>query len=410
MIRNYKYRLYPTKKQIEKLQWTLDRCRELYNAALQERREIYKYTSKGTTYNQQAMQLPEIKEVRTEYKDIHAQILQDVLRRVDKAYKAFFQRIKDGEAPGYPRFQGKNRYDSFTYPQMANSNGPSIQQGKLRLPKIGDVKIKLHRDVEGNAKTCTIKYEVGCWYAVFSCEVEVQTKTPYTDEAIGIDLGISKLATFSTGDTIENPRYYRVAEAKLSKLEQSLARKKRGSNRRKKAVQRVVRARRKIRNQRQDFLHKHSRWLVDTYQMIVFEDIQPSNLSKRPKPKQDETTGQYLPNGASAKSGLNKSILDAGWSYFITMCEHKAECAGVVQVVRVNPRYTSQICSGCGQVRKKTLDERWHLCECGSSLDRDHNAAINILRLGSRHQAGPESSWLYMSTSQPARLHKEVAS
>jgi putative transposase len=373
-MKTFKYRLSPTRKQVEKLQWTLDRLRELYNAALQERREIYKYTGKGTTYNAQANQLPEIKAIREEYKEIHSQVLQDVLRRVDKAFQRFFQRVKAGQTPGYPRFQGRERFDSFTYPQA----GFSLEANKLVLSKIGHVKIKLHREVQGTIKTCTIKREGEHWYVCLACEVEATPRKPYTDDAIGIDLGVSKLATLSTGDVIENPRHYRKAEKKLAQAQQSLSRKKRGSHRRKKVVKVVSRLHRKIRNQRADYLHKHSRWLVDTYETIVCEDIAPSNLSKRAKPKQDETTGHYLPNGASAKSGLNKSILDAGWSQFITMCEYKAACAGFVQVVKVDPKHTSQVCSQCGAVVKKELSERWHSCECGCELDRDHNAAINI--------------------------------
>jgi putative transposase len=374
-MKTFKYRLYPTRKQAETLQWTLDRVRELYNAALQERREMYKYTGKGTTYNAQANQLPEIKEIREEYKNIHSQVLQDTLKRVDKAFQAFFRRVKAGENSGYPRFQGKARYDSFTYPQA----GFSIEGNKLMLSKIGHVKIKLHRPMQGKIKTCTVKRE-GChWYLCLACEVEACPRPPYTDEAIGIDLGVSKLATLSTGDVIENPRHYRHAEKRLKKAQQALSRKKRGSNRRKKAVKVVSRIHRKTRNQRNDYLHKWSRWLVDCYETMVFEDTAPANLSKRPKPKQDEN-GKYLPNNASAKSGLNKSILDAGWYQFIAYCEYKAESAGS-QVVRVNPRYTSQVCSQCGTVRKKELSERWHSCECGCEMDRDHNAAVNIKNL-----------------------------
>jgi putative transposase len=204
---------------------------------------------------------------------------------------------------------------------------------------------------------------------------------------------VSKLATLSTGDVIENPRYYRKAARKLEKAQQALARKKRGSNRRKKAVQRVAKLHRKVRNQRNDYLHQWSRRLVNTYETIVFEDIAPANLSRRAKPKQDEETEQYLPNGASAKSGLNKSIMDAGWSQFIAFCEYKAANAGTVQVVSVDPKYTSQVCSGCGTIRKKELSERWHSCECGCELDRDHNAALNIkaLWLGRSHQEAQAS-------------------
>jgi putative transposase len=379
-IKSYKYRLYPNKATAEKLQWTLDRCRELYNAALQERKEAWKYEKKSISRYDQQNDLPEIKrDIRPEYQEIGAHVLQDVVGRVDKAFKAFFRRVKNGEKAGYPRYQGRNRYDSFTYPDIA---GWKLEERTLHLSKIGNIRVKLHREVQGAIKACTIKREGEQWHVFFVCEIEVQTKLPYTDLAIGVDLGVSKLATFSDGDVIENPKHYRKAEKKLAKLQQSLSRKKKGSHRRKKAVKAVAQAHRKIRRQRADYLHKHSRWLVDCYEVIVFEDIKPANLSKRAKPKQDEATGQYLLNGGSAKSGLNKSILDAGWSQFITYCQYKAVEAGTVKIVLVDPKYTSQVCSGCGAVVKKTLEERWHECLCGCSLDRDHNAARNILKLG----------------------------
>jgi putative transposase len=394
-MKSYKYRLYPTDKQAMMLQWTLDRCREIYNAALAERRDAYEIhvkrhpsyfdedTRKSLTkeqvisYNTQAVQLPQIKEIREEYQELHSQVLQDTLRRVDKGMKAFFRRVKAGQTPGYPRFQGKGRYDSFCYPQV----GFSLENGKLILSKIGHIKVKQHRPIRGTIKTCTLKREGEHWYAILACEVEKIKRTPYTDEGIGIDLGVMKLATLSNGDVIENPRHYRKVQEKLARAQRRLARKKKWSNRRRKAVKAVGKVHRKIRNQRNDYLQKHSRWLVDTYETIVFEDIKPANLSKAPKAKQDED-GNFLPNGANAKAGLNKSILDAGWSQFISMCEYKAANAGTVQVIRVDPKYTSQACSSCGQVRKKDLSERWHSCECGCSLDRDHNAALNILRLG----------------------------
>jgi len=383
-LKTYKYRLYPTKKQAITLQGVLDRLRELYNAALQERRDCYRYTGKGTSYTQQAAQLSEIKELRPEYQQIHSQVLQDTLRRVDKAFQAFFRRVKEGETPGYPRYQGKNRFDSFTYPQSGFS---VTHDNRLCLSKIGTIKLKLHRPIEGKGKTCTLKREGDHWYCCFVCEVETIPRTPSTDEEVGVDLGVSKLATLSTGDVIEHPRFYRQAQKKLAKAQQALSRKKKGSHRRKKAVKRVARLHRKVRHQRNDSLHKWSRWLVNTYQTIVFEELAPATLSKRPKVKQDAETGQYLPNGASAKAGLNKSILDAGWRQFVTFCQYKAAWAGTVQIVMVDPKYTSQTCSGCGAVKKKDLSERWHACECGCSLDRDHNAAINILRLGRSRQA-----------------------
>ncbi|MFL5667621.1 MAG: RNA-guided endonuclease InsQ/TnpB family protein [Ktedonobacteraceae bacterium] len=275
------------------------------------------------------------------------------------------------------RFQGKNRYESFCYPQGGYS---LTSDNRVCLSKIGSIKVKLHREIKGTIKTCTIKREGDAWYAVFACEMESEPKDA-NNEVVGIDLGLLHFATLSTGETIENPRHYRKAEKKLARLQQALARKKRGSHRRRKTVKQVGKAHRKVANQRKDFLHKASRQLVDAYGTIVFEELQPANMSKRPKPKQDEATGHYLPNGAGAKGGLNKSILDAGWGQFQQFCGYKAARAGRA-VLFVNPKDTSQVCSGCGSVRKKELSERWHSCECGTELDRDHNAAINILRLG----------------------------
>jgi putative transposase len=230
-----------------------------------------------------------------------------------------------------------------------------------------------------------VKHESGQWYVIFSCECVDPEPLPVSYEDVGIDLGVTHFAALSDGTFIENPRHSRKAEKKLAKGQQALSRKKRGSHRRDKARKLVAKAHRKIRNQRKDFLHKQSRTLVNKHQIIVFEDVQAANLTKSPKPKQDETTGHYLPNGAAAKAGLNKSIRDAGWGMFVEMCTHKAAWAGRT-VVLVNPKYTSQVCSGCGAIRKKELSERWHTCECGCSLDRDTNAAINIFRLGSSRQ------------------------
>ncbi len=383
MLKSYTFRLSPTRKQAVTLQWTLNRCRELYNAALQERRDAYRMCQKTITYYDQATQLPEMKEMMEEYKAIHSQVLQDTLRRVDKAMQAFFRRVKQGDTPGYPRFQGKVRYNSFCYPQGGFS---LTHDSRVTLSKVGSVKVKLHRAVQGTIKTCSIKREGPHWYVIFSCEGERQP-LPMSEEEVGIDLGLLHFATLSDGSMIENPRYFRKGEKKLEKLQQALARKKRGSHRRSKAVKRVASAHRKVRNQRADFLHQASRRLVNAYGLLVFEKLTPSHMSKRAKPKQDEN-GTYLPNGGSAKSGLNKSIQDAGWDMFVGMCIYKAECAGRT-VLQVNPKYTSQICSGCGTVRKKDLSERWHSCGCGTELDRDHNAALNILRLGRSQQGKP---------------------
>lgn len=361
----YKYRLAPTHKQVELLDWTLARCRELYNAALQHRRDAYRMAGKSINYYDQANSLVEVKEVRPEYRGIHSQILQDVLRRADKAFQAFFRRVKSGEKEvGYPRFQGGDRYDSFTFPQ----SGWSLQNVVLTLSKIGTIKVRLHRPIQGRVKTTTIKREGGQgghWYVCFSVEIDT-APLPHSDKAIGIDLGLSTFAALSNGGVIANPRYFRKSLKNLASKQQALSRCKRGSHRRSKARRSVAQTHRRIRNQRADFLHKESRKLVNEYGTIVFEKLQGANMVHN--------------------HSLALSISDAGWGQFVAYTTCKAENAGR-RVVTVSPAYTSQVCSSCGTIKRKELSERWHSCGCGCSLDRDHNAAINILRLGISQQA-----------------------
>jgi putative transposase len=385
LMKSFKYRLYPTRKQADVLQFTLDRNRELYNAALEERREAWRMNRVSVTYNMQSAQLPEIKEDRPEYNEIYSQILQDTLKRVDKAFKAFFKRCKEGKTPGFPRFQGYDRYDSFTYPQIEKLKGnPTvrIEHGRVVLPKIGHIKVKQHRPLEGKVKTCTIKREGDCWYVVFACEVEARKKLPYTDLPIGIDMGLKHFMTNSNGDVVDNPRFFRKSHGRLKKKQQRLSKRRNRSHRRKRAAQLVGKGHKTVRNQRRDFHHKQAHILVETFETIVFEDLSMHHMVKRPKVKQDEN-GKYLPNGASAKGGLNKSILDAGWGSFIELVKHKAEWAGVT-VMQVDPKKTSQMCSACGKEGEhKDLSVRTHVCvHCGVVLDRDHNAARNILDRG----------------------------
>jgi putative transposase len=357
----YKYRLYPTHKQVEQLAWVLARCRELYNAALQERRDAYQMAGKSLNYYDQANQLPAVKEARPEYLAIHSQVQQDVLRRVDKAFAAFFRRVKAGQTPGYPRFQGRDRYDSFTYPQL----GWSLDGDRLTLSKLGTVKVKLHRPIGGLVKTVTIRRDGEQWYVCFSCAIAVAL-LPEIATATGVDLGLTHFATLADGSTIENPRPLRHSLRKLKAAQQQLSRCRRGSHRRSRARHVVARLHRKVGNQRADFGHKAARALVNRYGTIVFEDLSVKNMVKL--------------------HSLALSISDAGWGQFVQFCSDKAARAGR-NVLFVDPRYTSQTCSNCGTIQKKALSERWHSCPCGCELDRDHNAAINILRLGSSQQA-----------------------
>ena len=273
MMKAFKYRLYPTRKQGETLQFILDRNREIYNAALEERREAWQLCKISVTFEMQSRELPDIKKDRPEFGEIYAQLLQETLHRVDKAFKAFFRRVKNGEKAGYPRFTG---YDRFTYPQVERLKGKpviSIENGKVILPKIGHL--------EGKVKTCTIKREGEHWYVVFACEIEAQTKLPYTDLPIGIDMELLHFMTDSNGDVVDNPSFWRSSHGGLKKRQQRLAKKKKRSHRRRKAVKLVAKAHKKVANQRRDFHHHHARILVDTFETIVFEDLSMHHMVKR---------------------------------------------------------------------------------------------------------------------------------
>ena len=306
-------------------------------------------------YYEQKRELVDIKKLRPEYQEIASHVLQDVIIRLKRAYDNFFRRVQSGEQPGYPRFQGRNRYDSFCYPDGAGwkleaKERPAHKRGivrvNLKLTKIGTVKLHLHRNLEGTIKTLIIKREGEYWYAIFTCDIDEPEPLPVSYEDVGIDLGVTHFAALSNGEFIDYPRYLRLSEKKLTKAQQALSRKKKGSHRRKKAAQQVANYHRKIANQRKDFHHKAARKLVNRYQVIIFEDLQVNNLTSAPAPKQDDN-GNYLPNGAAAKAGLNKSILDAGWSTFTGMVSVKAAWAGRT-VIFVDPSRTSQICPNCG--------------------------------------------------------------
>ncbi len=344
--KTFKYHLYPSKAQVTRLNSILALCCELYNAGLQERRDAYCLERKSICYLEQAKQLPEIKEVRPDLNVIHSQVLQDVLRRLDKAFKAFFRCVKQrGVKAGFPRFKSRRRYSSLTYTQ----SGFALKNGKLRLSKIGDVRIKLHRPLEGKVKTLTItRSATGKWYACFSVEVEV-LPLPTNERAIGVDVGLSHFATLSTGEQIDNPRFFRTDEKALAKAQR---RKKRKA---------MARIHERIRFRRNNFTHQLSRALVSRFGLIVFEDLNIRGMVKN--------------------HCLSKSIQDASWNQLVQFTSYKAENAGR-RSVRVDPRNTSLLCSACGTMVDKSLAERVHLCPCGLLLDRDHNAALNILRLG----------------------------
>ena len=387
--KTFKEKLRPTPEQEQALEMVLWRCRTLYNVALEQRKTAWERCHVSVKRYAQEAELAHIRAEFPEYAAIHSHVLQDVLARLDRAYQAFFRRLKAGEKPGYPRFQGRNRWHSFTYKEYGN--GARLDNGELVLSKMGRINIHWSRPVEGTIKTVTISKEADGWYVSFSCAEVPAELLPITGRETGIDVGLKVFLITADGDAVENPRHYRRAEKALQKAQRRVARRKKGSKRRKKAAQILARKQQKVRRQRQDFHHKTALDLVRQYDTIYLEDLQVANLSRRPIPKPDGNGG-YLHNGASTKAGLNKSIHDAGWAQFRTILEGKAACAGR-RVVAVPPAYTSQDCSACGERVEKSLSVRTHVCtSCGLILDRDENAAINIQWLGQSLRRVPASA------------------
>ncbi len=357
----YKFRMYPTRQQEAMLDLTLETCRHLYNLALADRKNAYEVEGINRTYEEQAAVLT-VERKNGNFNDIYAHCLQDVLRRLDKSFKAFFRRVKAGEKPGHPRSKGKGWYKSFTYPD--SETGYKIEGSKLTLSKIGSIRIFKHREVEGKIKTCTVKKDkLGHWYAILVSEIkDVPQIEPKT--AIGVDVGLKNQVATSTGETVQYPRYYVRAEALLAVAQRNLSRKKKGSSNRQKAKIKVARLHQKIQNHRDEFLHQVSRKLTDSADLIVFENLNIQGMLKN--------------------HHLAKHIQDHAWGKLIQFTQSKAEKAGKI-VELVEARYTSQKCSQCGIMVPKTLAERIHHCpNCGLEMDRDINASLNIVTLGLR--------------------------
>jgi putative transposase len=351
----YKYRLYPTKAQTLFLDGELREACSLYNAAKQERDDAWKTCRQPINYYDQANQL---KAMRADgcLTLTNFSCCQDVLRRVDKTYKAFFARVKRGEKPGFPRYRSARRYDSLTFPIPGNGN-KLLPNGNLRIQGAGHIKLNLHRPLEGTVKTLTIKREAGRWFAIFSVE-RTADQLPASATEIGIDVGLKSFAVLSNGSEVQKPKHYRNSEARLRRCQRKVTRRKHDSNRRRKAVLLLQRSHSHLRNQRRDFHHKEARKMVDAYGLIAVEQLNVKGL---------------------ASGMLAKSVHDAGWSMFVAMLVYKAENAGR-RVIHVDPRGTSQVCI-CGMRVPKTLADRWHNCPaCELSACRDHVSAQVILQ------------------------------
>ena len=339
-------------------------CRTLYNLALEQRISVYQQRKKGITCFDQGKQLPELKKAFPEFKQVGSQCLQDVLERLDKAYQHFFRRVKTGaEKAGFPRFQGKDFYNSFTLKQ----SGWKLEGRNLHINNVGRFKLFLSRPVEGDIKTVTVKKQHDKWFVSFSCDNVPEKPLYKTGLQVGIDVGLKSFCVDSDGQAISNPKYFVSTEKELRRKQRSLSRKKRGSSRRGQARIAVSKTCEKISNQRKDFLYKLANEYLKTYDTVYIEDLKVKQLLHN----------KYL----------NKHISDSSWSMFFNILEQKALEYGK-EIIRVNPRGTTQLCSQCGERVPKTLAVRIHKCpNCGLEMDRDLNAAINIKAFGQNAQA-----------------------
>src|SRR5258708_4021136 len=384
--KTYQEKLRPTPTQERELEAVLWRCRTLYNTALEQRITLWKQRGVSISRYQQEAELKGLRAAVPEYAAIHSHVLHDVLARLDKTYQAYFRRMANGEKPGFPRFQGQNRYHSFTYKEYGN--GARLDNGYLVLSRIGRIAVRWSRPIDGTIKTVTISKEADGWYVSFSSAEVPTDRLPLTGRVTGIDVGLKVFLIAAEGAVKENPPQSRKAERGLAKAKKRPPRRKKGSGRRQKVVAQCAKKHQHVRRQRTDFHHKTALMLVRQYDVIYVEAIQPANLSRRPVPVPDENGG-YLHNGAGGKAGLNKSIHDAGWGRFLSILACKAVWAGK-RVEVVHPAYTSQDCSGCGERVPKRLSVRTHVCpSCGLVMDRDENAAKNIQRFGQRLRGVP---------------------
>ena len=368
MIRTFGYKLKPTKTQVLWLEDILERLRQLQNSALNGRKCVYETEGRTLGFSEQCRELTDARRRDPYYRDVPAQFQQSVLKRVDNSYKGFFRRVRAGETPGFPRFRSRNR--SFTWSLLTDKHGQRQQPicetdtryARLKVPKLGEVKVRLSRPLQGDPKEVTIVKKASGWHVRIVCELpDVPKVEPNT--AVGIDVGTKQILTTSDGDIVENSRFYRESQGLLKKHSKTMSRRKKGSRHWKQAVQVLARHHERTADKRDDFLAKVVNWL--TYhlenQVIVAEQLAVSNLVRNPN--------------------LSKSLYDAAWAKFFAWCASIAERDGL-HFHQVDPRNTSQTCSDCGQKSPKTLtlrDRIFHCGFCGMSLDRDVNAARNIL-------------------------------
>lgn len=358
MLRSYRYPLYATKAYRAVLTSWLEMCRQLYNAALQERRDAWRMQHVSVSRFRQQKELTQLRAEDSEIEAVPAVVERSALRRVDLAHQSFFRRCKAGENPGYPRFRSRDRYRSFTVP-----NGKFLVDGnRVRIPRIGWVRFHRYRDLGGPARELRVVRTAKGWAVCFVCDMGPAPEKVEIRSAVGIDLGLTSFVTLSTGEAVDNPRYFKKAEDLIARRQRSLSRKRRGSNGRLRAKCLVGAAYEHVRNQRLDFCCKLAVWLFANYDLVAHEDL---NLV------------------ALHRGFLRKSVNDAAWGVLLRCLASKAEEAGKWDV-GTDPRGTTTECSGCHVDTPMTLKERVHRCACGLVLPRDHNSAINVLARGVR--------------------------
>lgn len=338
----------------------LDAHRHLYNRALAERKDAWKQEQRSVRYEDQSAQLKPDRTTNPYLAQTNFSSCQATLRRLKKTFEAFFRRVARGEKAGYPRFKGRDRFDTVEYPSYGD--GCKIKGDRAYFQHIGDVRIVLHRPIEGTIKTLSFTRRADDWYLIVSCDLGDPEPVQHDGPAVGIDVGLEKFATLSTGEFIANPRFFRTDEQALARAQRRMAKHAKGTPERQYHKRIVRRIHERITNRRKDFAHKLSRRLVSAFGLIVFEDL---------------TITRMIKNHA-----LAKSIADAAWNQLISYTQYKAEDAGLV-CIQIDPRGTSQRCSACSAVVRKDLSIRVHQCpSCGLEIDRDLNAALNIVGVG----------------------------
>lgn len=397
----YQYKLLPTTEQKASLNNWLSMLRHCYNWMLADRFNWYEQNRCAVNccplithlpllreqpeYYGQKRSLVQLKQDRPWFKNVYSDVLQECVKRVKLAFDRFIKGDSKGNRSGKPRFKGRNRYRTFSYPRIKQD---CIQGNKIVLPKIGAVKLRLHRSLPlgFTIKTASVTKKADGFYVTLSLEDKsvpsfASEVIPNSKNSIGIDLGLEKIVSTSTGELILPPKHFRTAQDKLAQLQQKAARRKKDSRARKLLYRKVAKLHQKIARQRKQFHFETAGGLLSKADIIFVEDLSVKNMSRRCKPKQDEN-GNYLPNGQSRKAGLNKSFADAGLSQFVDILSSKAEKAGL-KVIKVDPRGTSQHCSNCLNHVPKELSDRWHCCyHCGLILDRDLNSAELIKKVG----------------------------